>query len=92
MLRQEGIRLGKGTKGKNNEEEAEKVEEVIHVRARRGQATDSHSLAEFEADVHVKSGTLFDVLVCDDPEYAKKLAEEMWGKQKIPDKATFEEA
>ncbi|OMO50557.1 transcription factor BEE 3 [Corchorus olitorius] len=46
-------RLGKGKKGKNNEKEAEKVEEVIHVRARRGQATDSHSLAEFEADVHV---------------------------------------
>ncbi|OMO80226.1 hypothetical protein CCACVL1_13120 [Corchorus capsularis] len=39
-------RLGKGKKGKNNEKEAEKVEEVIHVRARRGQATDSHSLAE----------------------------------------------
>lgn len=31
----------------------------------------------------VKSGTLFDnVLICDDPEYAKKLAEETWGKQK----------
>ena len=31
----------------------------------------------------VKSGTLFDnVLICDDPEYAKKLADETWGKQK----------
>lgn len=31
----------------------------------------------------VKSGTLFDnVLICDDPEYAKKFAEETWGKQK----------
>lgn len=31
----------------------------------------------------VKSGTLFDnVLICDDPEYAKKLAEETWGKHK----------
>ena len=31
----------------------------------------------------VKSGTLFDnVLICDDPEYAKQLAEETWGKQK----------
>ncbi|XVF20799.1 hypothetical protein REPUB_Repub12eG0034100 [Reevesia pubescens] len=36
-------RLGKGKKGKTNKKEAE---EVIHVRARRGQATDSHSLAE----------------------------------------------
>lgn len=31
----------------------------------------------------VKSGTLFDnVLITDDPEYAKQLAEETWGKQK----------
>lgn len=31
----------------------------------------------------VKSGTMFDnVLVSDDPEYAKKLAEETWGKHK----------
>lgn len=31
----------------------------------------------------VKSGTLFDnVLVSDDPEYAKKFAEETWGKNK----------
>jgi len=31
---------------KSNEEEEEKTREVVHVRARRGQATDSHSLAE----------------------------------------------
>lgn len=31
----------------------------------------------------MKSGTLFDnVLITDDPEYAKQLAEETWGKQK----------
>lgn len=31
----------------------------------------------------VKSGTLFDnVLITDDPEYAKQVAEETWGKQK----------
>lgn len=31
----------------------------------------------------VKSGTLFDnVLITDDPEYAKKLAEETWEKNK----------
>ncbi|KAE9446655.1 hypothetical protein C3L33_21452, partial [Rhododendron williamsianum] len=40
----------------------------------------------------VKSGTLFDnVLICDDPEYAKKLAEETWGKQKDAEKAAFDE-
>ncbi|XP_074311709.1 calreticulin [Silene latifolia] len=41
----------------------------------------------------VKSGTLFDnVLICDDPEYAKQLAEETWAKQKDAEKAAFEEA
>ncbi|CAI0459665.1 unnamed protein product [Linum tenue] len=41
----------------------------------------------------VKSGTLFDnVLICDDPEYAKKLAEETWAKNKDAEKAAFEEA
>lgn len=31
----------------------------------------------------VKSGTLFDnVLITDDPEYAKQLAEETWAKHK----------
>ncbi|XP_057949392.1 transcription factor BEE 3-like [Malania oleifera] len=40
--------LRKGKKGRsiNEKEEGSKPEEVIHVRARRGQATDSHSLAE----------------------------------------------
>ncbi|CAA2976706.1 calreticulin-like [Olea europaea subsp. europaea] len=43
--------------------------------------------------IKVKSGTLFDnVLVCDDPEYAKQLAEETWGKQKDAEKAAFDEA
>lgn len=41
----------------------------------------------------VKSGTLFDnVLVTDDIDYAKKLAEETWGKNKDAEKAAFEEA
>ncbi|CAK9149318.1 unnamed protein product [Ilex paraguariensis] len=35
-----------GKKRKRNEREEEKPREVVHVRARRGQATDSHSLAE----------------------------------------------
>ncbi|PON94513.1 Basic helix-loop-helix transcription factor [Trema orientale] len=37
---------GKGKRVKSNEKEEEKPKEVVHVRARRGQATDSHSLAE----------------------------------------------
>nr|WCO08276.1 hypothetical protein [Suaeda aralocaspica] len=36
----------KGKKRKRKTEEVEKPKEVIHVRAKRGQATDSHSLAE----------------------------------------------
>uniref|UniRef100_A0A2P2LPP3 Calreticulin n=1 Tax=Rhizophora mucronata TaxID=61149 RepID=A0A2P2LPP3_RHIMU len=41
----------------------------------------------------VKSGTLFDnILVADDPEYAKNFAEETWGKHKDAEKAAFEEA
>ncbi|KAJ4819213.1 Calreticulin [Rhynchospora pubera] len=41
----------------------------------------------------VKSGTLFDnFLICDDPEYAKKFAEETWGKNKDAEKAALEEA
>ncbi|KHG00627.1 Calreticulin [Gossypium arboreum] len=40
----------------------------------------------------VKAGTMFDnILVADDVEYAKKLAEETWGKQKDAEKAAFEE-
>ncbi|KAF8390119.1 hypothetical protein HHK36_024641 [Tetracentron sinense] len=38
--------LGRGKRRRSNEKEEEKPKEVIHVRARRGQATDSHSLAE----------------------------------------------
>ncbi|KAJ8761316.1 hypothetical protein K2173_001372 [Erythroxylum novogranatense] len=38
--------LGKRTKGKNKIKEVEKAEEIIHFRAKRGQATDSHSIAE----------------------------------------------
>lgn len=38
---------------------------------------------EREIILQVKSGTLFDnVLITDDPEYAKQLAEETWAKQK----------
>ncbi|KAF9593846.1 hypothetical protein IFM89_025631 [Coptis chinensis] len=37
---------GRGRRGRNPEKDVEKPKEVIHVRARRGQATDSHSLAE----------------------------------------------
>ncbi|RZC92922.1 hypothetical protein C5167_007245 [Papaver somniferum] len=57
----------------------------------RGQVMDS--LAEIqERHGAVKSGTMFDnVLVCDDPDYAKKLTEETWGKQKEGEKAAFDE-
>ncbi|KAL0919097.1 hypothetical protein M5K25_011170 [Dendrobium thyrsiflorum] len=41
----------------------------------------------------VRAGTLFDnILVCDDPEYAKKVAEETWGEIKYAEKAEFEKA
>ncbi|ONK81467.1 uncharacterized protein A4U43_C01F29440 [Asparagus officinalis] len=36
----------KKNRGRRNSKEEEKPKEVVHVRARRGQATDSHSLAE----------------------------------------------
>ncbi|XP_029118797.1 calreticulin [Elaeis guineensis] len=40
----------------------------------------------------VKAGSLFDnILICDDPEYAKKFAEETWGKHKDAEKAAFDE-
>ncbi|EPS60599.1 calreticulin [Genlisea aurea] len=43
--------------------------------------------------LQVKSGTLFDnIVVSDDPEYAKSLAEETWGKHKDAEKTAFEEA
>ncbi|KAJ6734999.1 STEROL REGULATORY ELEMENT-BINDING PROTEIN [Salix purpurea] len=38
--------LGGGKKGENRDKEVDQTEEVIHVRAKRGQATDSHSIAE----------------------------------------------
>ncbi|XP_042404251.1 transcription factor bHLH75-like [Zingiber officinale] len=37
---------GNGKRARGNSKEAGKSKEVVHVRARRGQATDSHSLAE----------------------------------------------
>ncbi|CAL9038549.1 unnamed protein product [Musa banksii] len=37
-----------GDRGQSNSREVEKPKEVVHVRARSGQATDSHSLAERE--------------------------------------------
>ncbi|KAK8962758.1 Calreticulin-2 [Platanthera guangdongensis] len=41
----------------------------------------------------VKSGTLFDnILISDDADYAKKVAEETWGKLKDAEKASFDEA
>lgn len=43
-----GQRLG-GRKRKIGNEREEKQKGVIHVRAKRGQATDSHSLAERES-------------------------------------------
>lgn len=36
----------RGKKGKNVEKGLDKTEEVVHVRAKRGQATDRHSIAE----------------------------------------------
>ncbi|MQM08428.1 hypothetical protein Taro_041282 [Colocasia esculenta] len=40
----------------------------------------------------VKSGSIFDnILICDDPEYAVKLAEETWGKNIDAEKAAFDE-
>ncbi|RRT76637.1 hypothetical protein B296_00026736 [Ensete ventricosum] len=37
---------GSGDRSQSNSKEVEKPKEVVHVRARRGQATDNHSLAE----------------------------------------------
>ncbi|PON38367.1 Basic helix-loop-helix transcription factor [Parasponia andersonii] len=50
---------GKGKRVKSNEKEEEKPKEVVHVRARRGQATDSHSLAE-----RVRRGKINERLRC----------------------------
>lgn len=41
-----GQRLGGRKRKRENERDEEKPKEVIHVRAKRGEATDSHSLAE----------------------------------------------
>ncbi|KAK3007497.1 hypothetical protein RJ639_014696 [Escallonia herrerae] len=49
----------KGKKMKRNEKEEKKPKEVVHVRARRGQATDSHSLAE-----RVRRGKINERLRC----------------------------
>ncbi|KAF8388779.1 hypothetical protein HHK36_025459 [Tetracentron sinense] len=51
--------LGGGKRGRNNEKEVEKPKGVVHVRARRGQATDSHSLAE-----RVRRGKINEKLKC----------------------------
>ncbi|KAL5079592.1 hypothetical protein RYX36_008013 [Vicia faba] len=50
---------GRGKKVKSYETEEEKAKEVVHVRARRGQATDSHSLAE-----RVRRGKINEKLRC----------------------------
>ncbi|KAG5134326.1 hypothetical protein JHK82_025514 [Glycine max] len=50
---------GRGKRVKSNVTEEEKAKEVVHVRARRGQATDSHSLAE-----RVRRGKINEKLRC----------------------------
>ncbi|XP_057443484.1 transcription factor BEE 1-like [Lotus japonicus] len=50
---------GRGKRAKSNVTEEEKEKEVVHVRARRGQATDSHSLAE-----RVRRGKINEKLRC----------------------------
>ncbi|XP_034673596.1 transcription factor BEE 3-like [Vitis riparia] len=60
-----GLKRGKNSSGrgkramKSIEKEDEKPREVVHVRARRGQATDSHSLAE-----RVRRGKINERLRC----------------------------
>ncbi|KAM7479697.1 hypothetical protein LguiA_027910 [Lonicera macranthoides] len=49
----------RGKKMKRTENEEEKPKDVVHVRARRGQATDSHSLAE-----RVRRGKINEKLRC----------------------------
>ncbi|GFZ16836.1 BR enhanced expression 3 [Actinidia rufa] len=58
---EDGIRRknGRGKRMRGNEEREEKLKEVVHVRARRGQATDSHSLAE-----RVRRGKINERLKC----------------------------
>ncbi|KAL3529272.1 hypothetical protein ACH5RR_008594 [Cinchona calisaya] len=50
---------GKGKRVRSNEKEDDKPKEVVHVRAKRGQATDSHSLAE-----RVRRGKINERLRC----------------------------
>ncbi|KAE9588225.1 hypothetical protein Lal_00003163 [Lupinus albus] len=51
--------FGRGKRVKSNVTEEEKPKEVVHVRARRGQATDSHSIAE-----RVRRGKINEKLRC----------------------------
>ncbi|CAN4086701.1 unnamed protein product [Withania somnifera] len=50
---------GRGNRVKSDEKEEEKPRDVVHVRAKRGQATDSHSLAE-----RVRRGKINERLRC----------------------------
>lgn len=50
---------GRGKRSKSNDKEEGKPKEVVHVRARRGQATDSHSIAE-----RVRRGKINERLKC----------------------------
>ncbi|XP_027169004.1 transcription factor BEE 3 [Coffea eugenioides] len=50
---------GKGKRIRSNRKDEEKPKEVVHVRAKRGQATDSHSLAE-----RVRRGKINERLRC----------------------------
>lgn len=52
-------RSGRGKRSKNSDKEEEKPKDVVHVRARRGQATDSHSLAE-----RVRRGKINEKIKC----------------------------
>ncbi|PWZ14090.1 Calreticulin [Zea mays] len=41
----------------------------------------------------VKAGSVFNnILICDDPEYARKVVEETWGANREAEKEAFEEA
>uniref|UniRef100_M1A3B7 Basic helix-loop-helix protein BHLH5 n=1 Tax=Solanum tuberosum TaxID=4113 RepID=M1A3B7_SOLTU len=50
---------GRGKRVKSDDNEEEKLRQVVHVRAKRGQATDSHSLAE-----RVRRGKINERLGC----------------------------
>ncbi|KAK4419606.1 Transcription factor BEE 3 [Sesamum alatum] len=58
-IRTTNAAAGRGKKVKSTEKKDEKSREVIHVRAKRGQATDSHSLAE-----RVRRGKINERLRC----------------------------